>query len=58
MKILAVSDIEAPRFYDYYRPGMLKEFDCIIACGDLKAEYLEFLVTMSGLSFLLLRFPE
>lgn len=48
MKILAVSDIESDRFYEYYRPGMLKEYDCIIACGDLKAEYLEFLVTMSG----------
>lgn len=48
MRILAVSDMESPRFYDYYRPGMLKEYDCIIACGDLKAEYLEFLVTMSG----------
>lgn len=49
MKILAVSDIESDRFYEYYRPGILKEYDCIIACGDLKAEYLEFLVTMSGL---------
>ena len=48
MKILAVSDIESPRLYDYYRPGMLKKYDCIIACGDLRPEYLEFLVTMSG----------
>ena len=30
MKILAVSDIESPRFYDYYRPGMLKKYDCIL----------------------------
>ncbi len=48
MKILVISDIEARRFYDFYRPGMLKQFDCIISCGDLKVEYLEFLVTMSG----------
>lgn len=48
MKILAVSDIESPFFYDYYRPGKLAGYDLIIACGDLKAEYLEFLVTMAN----------
>ncbi len=47
MKILAVSDIESQYFYDYYSPGKLKDFDLIIACGDLNAEYLEFLVTMA-----------
>lgn len=48
MKILAVSDIESQRFYEYYKPGMLKQYDCIISCGDLSEEYLEFLVTMAG----------
>ena len=47
MKILAVSDIEAKRYYDYYQPGMLSDIDLIIACGDLRAEYLEFLVTVA-----------
>ena len=47
MKILAVSDIEAKRFYEYYRPGLLKDYDLILACGDLKPAYLEFLVTMA-----------
>ena len=47
MRILAVSDEEAKRFYDHYLPGCLDEFDLILACGDLKREYLEFLVTMS-----------
>ncbi len=47
MKILAVSDVEAKRFYDYYRPGVLKDYDLILACGDLKPSYLEFLVTMA-----------
>ena len=47
MKILAVSDEEAKRFYDFYRPGSLNEYDLILACGDLKREYLEFLVTMA-----------
>lgn len=47
MKILAVSDIESKYFYDYYTPGKLKEFDLILACGDLRRDYLEFLVTLA-----------
>ncbi len=47
MKILAVSDIEAKYYYDYYAPGKLDDFGMILACGDLKREYLEFLVTMA-----------
>lgn len=47
MRILAISDIESPAFYEYYTPGRLDEFDLIIACGDLKREYLEFLITMA-----------
>lgn len=47
MKILAVADQEAKRFYDFYTPGKLDEFDLILSCGDLKREYLEFLVTMA-----------
>ena len=46
MKILTVSDEECPALWDYYVPGRLKEYDLIISCGDLKAEYLSFLVTM------------
>ena len=48
MRILAVADVESDRFYEYYKPGRLKDFDLIISCGDLKVEYLEFLVTMAG----------
>ena len=47
MKILIVSDEECPAFWDYYQPGRLKEYDLIISCGDLKPDYLSFLVTMS-----------
>lgn len=47
MKILAVSDVEAKYYYDYYTPGKLDEFDLILSCGDLHREYLEFLVTMA-----------
>lgn len=48
MRILAVSDEECPALWDYYVPGKLKEYDLIISCGDLKASYLSFLVTMSN----------
>ena len=47
MKILIVSDEESPALWDYYVPGRLKDFDLIISCGDLKADYLSFLVTMA-----------
>lgn len=47
MKILTVSDEECPALWDYYAPGKLDEYDLIISCGDLKAEYLSFLVTMA-----------
>lgn len=46
MKLLAVSDEEAPALWDYYQPGRLSEYDLILSCGDLKAAYLTFLVTM------------
>jgi Icc-related predicted phosphoesterase len=47
MKILAVADVKSDRFYEYYKPGKLDEFDLILSCGDLRPEYLEFLVTMA-----------
>ena len=46
MKILAVSDEECAALWDHYVPGRLSEYDLIISCGDLKPEYLSFLVTM------------
>lgn len=47
MRILAVSDEECPALWEYYTPGKLKEYDLILACGDLNAKYLSFLVTMA-----------
>lgn len=46
MKILAVSDEECTALWDYYVPGRLNEYDLILSSGDLKPEYLSFLVTM------------
>jgi len=47
VKILTVSDEECKALWDYYTPGRLKDYDLIISCGDLKASYLSFLVTMA-----------
>lgn len=47
MKILTVSDEECPALWDYYMPGRLKDYDLILSCGDLKSDYLSFLVTMA-----------
>ena len=47
MKILTISDEECAALWDYYVPGRLKEYDLIMSCGDLKASYLSFLVTMA-----------
>lgn len=52
MKILAISDEECAALWDYYTPGKLKGYDLIIACGDLKADYLSFLVTMANVPVL------
>lgn len=48
MKILLLADEESRYLWDYYRPGMLKDYDLILAAGDLKASYLSFLVTMAN----------
>lgn len=47
MKILALSDEELMEFWDYYVPGRLKPYDLILSCGDLKAAYLTFAVTLA-----------
>lgn len=47
MKILAISDEECPALWEYGSPDRLKEYDLILSCGDLKADYLSYLVTMA-----------
>ena len=47
MKILTISDEECAALWDHYVPGRLKDYDLILSCGDLKPQYLSFLVTMA-----------
>ena len=46
MKILAVADVEERVLWDFYSEERFGDIDLILSAGDLKAEYLEFLVTM------------
>ncbi|MHC1681882.1 MAG: metallophosphoesterase [Clostridiaceae bacterium] len=46
MRILLISDIESKHLWDFFQPEKFQNIDLIISCGDLKAEYLNFLVTM------------
>ena len=46
MKLLLIADEESPYFWDHYQPWKLKDIDLILSAGDLKAEYLTFLVTL------------
>ena len=48
MKLLLIADEESPYLWDFYQPGRLDGIDLILSCGDLKQEYLEFLVTMGN----------
>ena len=52
MKILVVADEESKALYDYFDPDRVKDVDLIISCGDLRASYLEFLVTMTSVPLL------
>lgn len=47
MKILVLADHESKSLYEYYEPGKLKDVDLILACGDLRKNYLEFFASMS-----------
>lgn len=55
MRILAVADTVSKYLYDHYTPGKLDGFDLILACGDLRRDYLEFLVDAAGCPALYVR---
>ena len=52
MKILVIADEESKALWDYYAPDKISGTDLIISCGDLNAQYLEFLATMTTLPVL------
>lgn len=46
MKLLIVSDKESPYLYDHFDKEKFSDIDLILSCGDLKPDYLSYLVTM------------
>ena len=46
MRLLLIADTESPYYWDYFSRSKMDGIDLILSCGDLKAEYLSFLVTM------------
>lgn len=46
MRILAISDIESKTIYDHFDPERFKNIDLILSSGDLKADYLSYVVTV------------
>lgn len=55
MKILFLADEESLGYWDYFRKEAFEGIDLIVSCGDLKAEYLSFLTTMTTLPVLYVR---
>ncbi len=52
MKLLLLADIESKALWDYFKKEDLEGIDMILSCGDLSAEYLTFLATMSTIPVL------
>ncbi len=46
MKILLIADHESKYIWDHFDASRFADIDLIISCGDLKSDYLKFVVTM------------
>ena len=46
MKLLILSDIESKRLVDFYDADQYKDIDLILSAGDLKGDYLSYIVTV------------
>lgn len=55
MRVLVVADTEEKGIWDYFDRTRFGEIDLIISCGDLHANYLEFLRTMLNAELLYIR---
>ena len=55
MKILFISDEESKNYWDFYKKEKFEGIDLIVSCGDLDADYLSFLTTMTSIPVLYVR---
>ena len=52
MKVLFISDEESKSYWDFFRKEAFEGIDLIVSCGDLDADYLSFLTTMTSIPVL------
>ena len=50
MKILLLSDVADPALWDYLNRSLLEGIELVLACGDLPAEYLDWIRMPLGYS--------
>ena len=50
-----LADEENKEYWDFFRKEAFDGIDVIVSCGDLKAEYLSYLVTMTSIPILYVR---
>ena len=55
MRILFISDEENKEYWDFFRKEIFEGIDIIVSCGDLNADYLSFIATMTSLPVLYIR---
>ena len=46
MKILVLADCESKSLYEYFKPEKIEGVELILACGDLKQNYLDFFASI------------
>ena len=52
MRVLFLSDEESKCYWDFFKKETFEGIDLIVSCGDLDAEYLSFLTTMTSIPVL------
>ena len=55
MKVLFVADVEDKMLYDFFRKDRVEGVELIVSCGDLKQDYLDFLMTMVNVPMIYVR---
>ncbi|MDD6038457.1 MAG: metallophosphoesterase family protein [bacterium] len=55
MKILALADVESKALWDFLDKDYIRTIDLILAAGDLKPDYLEYLTTFASADILYVR---
>jgi len=55
MKILAVADVEDRLLYNHFKKERTEGVELIVACGDLRADYMDYLMTMVNVPMIYVR---